>query len=53
MKLQLLEKSKIFYHGSPYKLEYLKEGCDFTYRPANVSLELKDFEEFYEERKKY
>lgn len=30
MKLQLLEKSKIFYHGSPYKLEYLKEGCDFT-----------------------
>ena len=30
IKLQLLEKSKIFYHGSPYKLEYLKEGCDFT-----------------------
>ena len=30
MKLQLLEKSKIFYHWSPCKLEYLKEGCDFT-----------------------
>ncbi len=30
MKLQLLEKSKIFYHGSPYKLEYLKVGCYFT-----------------------
>ena len=30
MKLKLLEKSKMFYHGSPYKLEYLKEDCDFT-----------------------
>lgn len=30
MNLKLSEKSKVFYHGSPYKLEYLKEDCDFT-----------------------
>lgn len=30
MNLKLSEKSKVFYHGSPYKLEYLKKGCDFT-----------------------
>lgn len=30
MNLKLSKKSEIFYHGSPYKLEYLKEGCDFT-----------------------
>ena len=30
MKLKLYENSNVFYHGSPYKLEYLKEGCDFT-----------------------
>ena len=30
MKLKLSKSTNIFYHGSPYKLEYLKEGCDFT-----------------------
>ena len=30
MKLKLSKSTNIFYSGSPYKLEYLKEGCDFT-----------------------
>lgn len=30
MKLKFSKSTNIFYHGSPYKLEYLKEGCDFT-----------------------
>lgn len=30
MKLKLSEPKNNYYHGSPYKLEYLKEGCDFT-----------------------
>ena len=31
MKLKLSKKEKnIYYHGSPYQLNYLKENCDFT-----------------------
>ena len=30
MKLKLSEPKNNYYHGSPYKLDYLKEGCDFT-----------------------
>lgn len=31
MKLKISkQESGIYYHGSPFQLEYLKENCDFT-----------------------
>lgn len=50
--LQFLEGAE---NGSKNKTplkEWVEEGNDFEYHPENISLELKDFEDFFNERRK-
>lgn len=50
--LQFLEGAENESKNKTPLKEWVEEGNDFEYHPENISLELKDFEDFFNERRK-
>lgn len=50
--LQFLEGTENEHKNKTPLIQWVQEGNSFAYSPAGVSLELKDFDEFFKERRK-